>query len=94
MKNRTGTLIALLSVTIVAVACSDRQKDDVLAQDTSLTRDLALANQDTASKPELRDVPVTTEPEPVESEPAPAPRRVAATTVRKPAPRRTAPAPA
>jgi hypothetical protein len=94
MKYRTTTIIALFSVATIAVACSDKQNDDVLAQDTSLTRDLALANQDTASKPELRDVPVTSEPAPVESEPAPAPRRVAATTVKKPAPRKTTPAPA
>jgi hypothetical protein len=90
----TGTLVALLSVAAIAVACSDRQKDDVLAQDTSLTRDLALANQDTAAKPELRDVPVTTEPAPVESKPAPAPRRVASTTVKKPVTRKPTPAPA
>jgi hypothetical protein len=45
----------------------------VLAQDTTLTTDLALANKDTASKPQLKDVPVTPEPAPVASEPAPAP---------------------
>jgi hypothetical protein len=65
-------------------------------------RDLALANQDTASKPELRDVPVTSEPQPVasEPEPAPAPRRTVAPVVRRTIPKRTttasrpAPAPA
>jgi hypothetical protein len=35
---------------------------DILAKDTTLTRDLALANTDTAAQPELKDVPVTTEP--------------------------------
>lgn len=97
MKRITTRLAALALVTIAATACSDKSKDDVLAQDTSLTRDLALANQDTASKPELRDVPVITEPAPVESEPepvaAPAPRRVTAPIVRKPVTRTTKPAP-
>lgn len=95
MNRKTWRVAALFFVAALAVACSDRQnKDDVLAQDTSLVRDLALANQDTASKPELRDVPVTAEPAPVVSEPAPAPRRVAAPVVKKPAPRRTTPTPA
>jgi hypothetical protein len=87
------SLASLLVVGLMTVACSDKGKSDVLAEDTSLNRDLALANQDTVSKPELRDVPVASEPTPVitESEPAPkpAPRRAAATVVRKPAPRVT-----
>lgn len=90
-------ILMLLAALTLSVACSDRNKGDVLAQDTSLTRDLALANQDTASKPELRDVPVAAEPEPVaaEVEPAraPAPRRVATQPQRRATPRRTAPAP-
>jgi hypothetical protein len=84
---------------MVFSACSDSgKKDDVLAQDTSLNRDLALANQDTASKPELRDVPVTAEPAPVISEPAPAPRVVRRTVpakiVKAPVKHTTTPAPA
>ena len=86
--NKTEILMLLAALTLSA-ACSDREKEDALAQDTSLTRDLALANQDTASKPELRDVPVVAEPEPVAAEvepaPAPAPRRIT------PPPRRTTP---
>ena len=86
--NKTEMLMLLAALTLSA-ACSDREKEDALAQDTSLTRDLALANQDTASKPELRDVPVVAEPEPVAAEvepaPAPSPRRVT------PPPRRTTP---
>ncbi|MEO5588494.1 MAG: YMGG-like glycine zipper-containing protein [Gemmatimonadaceae bacterium] len=54
--------LSILCLTILAGACTDsRSQEDALAQDTSLTRDLALANQDTALKPELRDVPVTAE---------------------------------
>ena len=88
-----ATLASLFIVTMMTVACSDTGKNDVLAEDTSLNRDLALANQDTISKPELRDVPVATEPSPVVAEaerpPAPAPRRAPAQVVRKPAPRMT-----
>ena len=98
MKGKIS-LASLLVVTLMTVACSDKGKSDVLAEDTSLNRDLALANQDTISKPELRDVPVATEPTPVVTEsqraPAPAPRRTALPVVRKPAPRVTPkPAPA
>ena len=75
----------MLAAAAVTAACSDRKNGDPLAQDTSLVRDLALANQDTASKPELRDVPVTSEPQPVasEPEPAPAPRRTVTPVVRR-----------
>ncbi len=66
-------LIAVVALTALA-ACKDTKKgDDVLAQDTSLTNDLALANKDTASQPQLTDVPVTAIPQPAPSEPAPAP---------------------
>jgi hypothetical protein len=94
MRKKTATVLLLAAS--VSLACSDRNKIDALAQDTSLTRDLALANQDTVSRPELRDVPVTAEPEPVVSEPAPAPvlRRTVRAVAKKPSPRRAAPAPA
>jgi YMGG-like Gly-zipper len=94
MRKKTATVLLLAAS--VSLACSDRNKIDALAQDTSLTRDLALANQDTVSRPELRDVPVTAEPEPVVSEPAPAPvpRRTVRAVTKKPSPRRAAPAPA
>ena len=89
---RKTHILTLLAALTFSVACSD-SKTDALAEDTTLTRDLALANQDTASKPELRDVPVTPEPEPVvsEAEPAPAPRRVATQPPRRTAPRTTSP---
>lgn len=93
MKIKIAALI--IAASAFSVACSDRNKNDPLAQDTSLVRDLALANADTASKPELRDVPVTTEPQPAVSEPEPAPvtRRVT-TPVRRATTTRRAPAPA
>lgn len=78
------------------IACNDAGKEDVLAQDSSLARDLALANQDTTSLPQLADVPAASEPAPVETEPAPVPvppvRRARTpaprAVVRTPAPRR------
>src|ERR671912_390702 len=92
MKSKIGIAILAMSAALVA-GCADRGKSDILAEDTSLVRDLALANQDTASKPELRDVPVAAEAEPVVEEstpaPAPAPRRVTRPVVRRTTPRTT-----
>ena len=96
MTTKSIALLSLLAAATITVACNDRKGNDPLAQDTSLVRDLALANQDTASKPELRDVPVTPQPEPqaAEPEPSPAPRRtVTPVTRRTTTPRKTAPAP-
>ncbi len=71
---RLSTLIARTSlVTVLALsfaACSDKKNDDVLAQDTTLTKDLALANRDTALQPQLRDVPVDSTPAPAAAAPA------------------------
>ena len=95
MRIDKKEILILIATLVVAVACSDRKSGDVLSEDTSLTRDLALANQDTASKPALRDVPVAAEPEPVASDPEPAPpptpRRVTAPAVRRTTPRQAAP---
>jgi hypothetical protein len=83
---------AVIVLAAAVFGCSDRDKPgDALAQDTTLTRDLALANQDTLSRPQLTDVPVTAVPEtPVESSPAPARRvvrRAAAPVAKKAVPR-------
>jgi hypothetical protein len=78
-----------LSLALIASACSDKKSDDSLAQDTSLNRDLQMANQDTAV-PALQDVPATGAP--TTSASAPAPRAPARTTPRPPA--RTTPRPA
>jgi hypothetical protein len=95
MNKRIMSLTAALLAGTAVFACSDsRNKTDVLAEDSSLVRDLALANQDSGSKPELRDVPIVTEPAPAEIEPLPAPRRVSPPVTKKPAPRATTPAPA
>lgn len=55
-----------LTMILVAGACSSK-KDDTLASDSMLNRDLQMANSDTAAQPQLRDVPAA----------APAPARAA-----------------
>lgn len=90
-----ASLVAALALTFGA--CNDKKSSDVLAQDTSLSKDLALANADTVSQPQLKDVPVEPAPAPAVAESAPAPRvrnraPTPRTIVRTPAPVRTAPA--
>ena len=70
-----------LSFALFAGACTTEKKDDTLAQDTALNRDLNLANRDTAAQPALTDVPA----------PAPATPASAATTPRTTTPRTTTP---
>jgi len=101
MINRMPLAAAAVAICLFAVVgCNDRQGEDVLAQDTTLTRDLALANQDTSSLPQLKDVPATARPSAVDADqetpvaPAPpvvrprveSPARASRTAV--PAPRR------
>lgn len=83
-------LFAALSLAFAAAACGD-SKDDTLALDTTLNRDLELANVDTGAQPSLTDVPADVEPAPA----APAPRTATTqprTTTRTPA-RATTPRP-
>ena len=55
----------VLAVTLVLGACKQGDRpEDALAQDTSLARDLQLANADSLSQPELKDVPATIDPAP------------------------------
>lgn len=71
-----------LSVALVAGGCNkDNGKNGTLAQDSTLTRDLQMANADTAAQPQLKDVP------PAESAAAAAP----AAPAPRPAPARTKP---
>lgn len=99
----------LFAVTIALGACKQGDRpEDALAQDTSLAHDLQLANADTMSQPQLKDVPATVEPAQNAAAPAPRvsrrqtpaeiltpsrdPRRVA-TTPSNPQPVEPAPAP-
>lgn len=62
-------LFAALSLTLVVAACGDKS-GDTLATDTTLNRDLELANVDTGLQPSLTDVPAAAEPAPVGTAPA------------------------
>lgn len=50
-----------LCAALAAAACTvkDNKSDSTLAADSTLNRDLQLANQDTSLQPQLRDVPAT-----------------------------------
>jgi len=71
------SIFALFVATLAFTACGRSDKSaDILAQDSSLIRDLALANHDTLSQPQLLDVPANAEPAPLtESPPVALPRR-------------------
>jgi hypothetical protein len=77
-------LTRALSLALVVAACGDSKPDDTLAQDTSLNRDIQLANRDSAAQPSLTDVPAgTVTPAPSTSAPrttTPAPRATPRTT--------------
>ncbi len=99
--RRLGAPAFLALVTLFA-ACSsaDKKGPDSLAlgADSTLNRDLAMANRDSTSQPQLKDVPATTPApaavtrEPTRSTPArTTPRRT--TPEPKPEPRAPAPAP-
>ena len=52
------SFIPMLALAVAAGACSTKDNNaDSLAVDTSLNRDLALANRDSAAQPQLNDVP-------------------------------------
>ena len=84
-----------LSLALIVGACTDKKSDDTLAQDTSLNRDLQMANQDTTAQPALQDVPATGTPTTTATAPAPrAPTRTTPSrTVTRP-PVKTTPRPA
>jgi hypothetical protein len=88
MASPTRILAPLaLTLALFAGACKEKSSNDTMTQDTTLSRDLQLANRDTASQPQLKDIPPASAPEPAPAaKPAPRP-----TT---PAPRKTTPTPA
>jgi len=90
MSNYISRLAAplVLSFALVLGACAD-DTGDALAEDTSLSRDLELANADSLAQPELSDVPQDSAP--AVSTPATPPRTTPAP--RPSAPRPSSPAP-
>ncbi len=101
MSGKVSRLLMAAAITLAvgASACTEKKNQDTLAQDTSLNRDLQMANADTTAQPALKDVPAgTVAPSPVRPTPATPtprtapPRRSTGTVVRTPT--RPAPAPA
>lgn len=79
----TPAAIAILAIG----ACSGGAKNDSLAQDTTLNRDIQLANRDSAAQPQLKDVPATTTPAPAPATAQPRPVAAApAHPARRPTP--------
>jgi hypothetical protein len=106
--SRTAAPVLLIAILALASCKQGDKPEDALAQDTSLARDLQLANADTAAQPQLKDVPVTVVPAETPTVQAPKvaqrqkpseiltpnknPRRVATTPRSVPQPVETAPA--
>jgi hypothetical protein len=85
-----------LSFALFAGACTTEKKDDTLAQDSALNRDLNLANRDTTVQPALTDVPApaTTTPAPAtKTTTTPARTTTAPRTTTTPSRTTTTPAP-
>ncbi len=63
---RLNRLVTSGAALLALGACRGEKKSgsDVLAQDSSLARDIQLANHDTTAQPQLKDVPVTPPPAP------------------------------
>ncbi|HEX6534409.1 MAG TPA: YMGG-like glycine zipper-containing protein [Gemmatimonadaceae bacterium] len=93
MARRSSLLAPLaLSLALVAGACkNDNANKGNLAQDSTLSRDLQMANSDTAAQPQLQDVPANTTATAAPEQPA-APSRSTArtgTSTRRRTPTRT-----
>jgi hypothetical protein len=82
-RARAFVAVPTVLVLVAVAACNGEKKNDTLAQDTTLNRDMQLANADTAAKPALNDVPAAKTPAPAPSAAATRPRT---TTPAKPAP--------
>lgn len=86
------TAVPLTLAALALGACTGEKKQDTLAQDTTLNRDIQLANRDSAVQPQLRDVPAAAAPAPspvtrAPATPPPAPVRRTTTPTSRPAPR-------
>ncbi|MGH7676933.1 MAG: hypothetical protein ACRENU_00620 [Gemmatimonadaceae bacterium] len=88
-KFSTRLFVPMVAAALLAACGGDKSNaDSALASDTSMARDLALAQRDTAAQPQLTDVPATT---PTKSTSTPT---KAKTTGTKTAPSTPRPAPA
>jgi len=96
--RRLGAPALVVLVSLLGACSKDAKKGPdtmALGADSALNRDLALANRDTAAKPQLNDVPANA-PAATPTTPAPVTRRPVTRTPApaRPTPRATTPAPA
>jgi hypothetical protein len=97
--NRVGVIFLTAAVTALAACRSDANKNDstALKTDSTLNRDLAMANADSAAQPQLKDVPAGQTAAPANTKAANTPVTRTAprqpTRVPTPQPRVTTPAP-
>jgi hypothetical protein len=60
--SRLGTPVLFAVVLLLGACKRGDSPEDVLAKDSTLVRDIALANADTAAQPELKDIPARRTP--------------------------------
>ena len=72
--RHSGSALAVATLLLTAACSGDKKTGDALAQDSALSRDMQLANRDSAVQPQLADVPAAAAPAPATVAPAPAPR--------------------
>jgi hypothetical protein len=84
---RYSAVPLVLAFALAAGACGDHGKTDTLAQDSTLNRDLALANSDTAAQPQLSDTATAPAEKPEPAKPAPVHRTPPRTSTPKPKPK-------
>jgi hypothetical protein len=77
------------AIAMLAIGACGEKKSDSLTQDTTLNRDIELANRDSAAQPQLTDVPATATPTPAPAAAAPRPATTAPRTTPRPATRPT-----
>lgn len=89
---RYSRLLAPLAIgaLVFAGACKEKPGNATLGQDSTLTRDLQMANADSAAQPQLKDVPNA--PAAGSEAPRPAERPAVNRPARRPAPRPQSPA--
>jgi hypothetical protein len=89
---RHGQRVAALLVLATVVACSGQKDDSALGDDTSLGRDLARVEGDTALQPQLQDVPAEKET-PAPTPPVTRPKTTPKTMPKAPSQPKTTPEP-
>lgn len=61
-KHSYRNWLPAAAAVMLLAACSGEKKSDTLGQDTTLNKDLQMANADTTAHPQLKDVPATAAP--------------------------------